>query len=89
MSYLEMATADGMPLAALHGIWHLGERPVRAMEVPKKHVVHMLRVAGLPYVAEEAQRVLPDPVKYERAESFLAKYGITKDGLISRRGGSP
>ncbi|MFI0447511.1 hypothetical protein [Actinomadura sp. 6N118] len=59
------------------------------MEVPKQHVVHILRQAGLPYVADEAQRVLPDPVKYDRAERFLAQYGITKDGLISRRGGSP
>ena len=38
---------------------------------------------------EEASRLLPDPVEYNQAERFLAQYGITKDELISRRGGSP
>ena len=59
------------------------------MEVSRQHVVHILRLAGLPDLADEAQRVLPDPVEYDRAASFLARYGITKDELISRRGGSP
>jgi hypothetical protein len=49
----------------------------------------MLRLAGLLELAEEADRVLPDPVEYNHAERFLDQYGITKDGLISRRGGSP
>ena len=29
------------------------------------------------------------PVEYNHAERFLAQYGLTKDELISRRGGSP
>jgi hypothetical protein len=45
--------------------------------------------AGLPGLADEAEQVLPDPVEYDRAERFLSRYGITKDELISRRGGSP
>lgn len=40
-------------------------------------------------LVEEARRVLPDPVEYNHAERFLAQYGITKDVLISRAGGSP
>ena len=52
-------------------------------------MVHILRMAGLPDLAEEAQRVLPDPVEYDHAARFLAQHGITKDELISRRGGSP
>jgi hypothetical protein len=59
------------------------------MEVPRQHVVHILRMAGLPDLAQEAQRVLPDPVEYDHAARFLAQHGITKDELISRRGGSP
>ena len=59
------------------------------MEVPRQHVVHILRMAGLPDLADEADRVLPDPVEYDHAARFLARYGITKDELISRRGGSP
>jgi hypothetical protein len=59
------------------------------MQVTRQHVEEILRIAGLPELAEEAQRVLPDPVEYIHAERFLTQYGITKDELISRRGGSP
>jgi hypothetical protein len=59
------------------------------MRVSRQHVVHMLRLAGLPTLADEAHLTLPDPVDYHQAERFLGRYGITKDELISRRGGSP
>ena len=59
------------------------------MLVTRQHVVDILRIAALPDVAVEASRLLPDPVEYNQAERFLAQYGITKDELISRRGGSP
>ena len=59
------------------------------MQVTRQHVVDILRTAGLRELAEEAHRVLPDRVEYNHAERFLAQYGITKDELISRRGGSP
>jgi hypothetical protein len=59
------------------------------MPVTRQHVVDLLRIAALPDLAEEALRALPDPVEYNHAERFLAQYGITKDELISRRGGSP
>jgi len=58
------------------------------MQVTREHVVGILRMAALPDLAEEARRVLPDPVEYNRAERFLAEYGVTKDELVSRRGGS-
>ena len=59
------------------------------MLVTRQHVIDILRIAALPDVAEEASRLLPDPVEYNQAERFLAQYGITKDELVSRRGGSP
>ena len=59
------------------------------MQVTRQHVVDILRTAGLPDLAQEAHRVLPDPVEYIHAERFLARYGITKDELISLMGGSP
>ena len=59
------------------------------MQVTREHVVGILRMVVLPDLAEEARRVLPDPVEYNYAERFLAQYGLTKDELISRRGGSP
>ena len=58
------------------------------MLVTRQHVIDILRIAALPDVAEEASRLLPDPVEYNQAERFLAQYGISKDELISRRGGS-
>jgi hypothetical protein len=60
-----------------------------AMQVTKRHIVDILRTAGLPRVADEANRSLPDEVDLERAAQFLGRYGITKDQLISRMGGSP
>jgi hypothetical protein len=59
------------------------------MQVTRQHVVDILQTARLRDLAEEAQRVLPDPVEYNQAERFFAQNGITKDELISRMGGSP
>jgi len=59
------------------------------MQVTRQHVVDILRTARLPDLAEEALRVLPDPIEYNDAARFLFQYGITNDNLISRMGGSP
>ena len=58
-------------------------------KVARQHVADILRMAGLPDVADDARQALPDPVEYDDAERYLAQFGITKDELISRRGGSP
>jgi hypothetical protein len=61
-----------------------------AMLVTKQHVVEVLRRAGLPEAAEEADRSLPDPVELECAQEFgFERFGISRDFLISRMGGSP
>jgi hypothetical protein len=49
----------------------------------------MLRRTGLPELAEDALRVLPDPVDLDFAVEFLQSYGVTWDDLIDRMGGSP
>jgi hypothetical protein len=54
----------------------------------KSEIVRILLKAGLPHVAEEAERSLPDEVDLERAEEFGARHGMTRDELISRMGGS-
>ena len=59
------------------------------MLIPKREVVEVLRRAGMTEAADEANRSLPDPVELERAQEFGARYGITRDDLISRMGGSP
>jgi hypothetical protein len=55
----------------------------------RQEVVAILRRAGLPELADEASRSLPDPVDLDRVAQFAAGYGITRDWLISRMGGSP
>ena len=60
-----------------------------ALLIAKREIVEMLRRAGLPEAADEADRSLPDRVELECAQEFGARYGITRDELISRMGGSP
>jgi hypothetical protein len=62
---------------------------VVAVQLTRQHVVDVLRKAGLPEMAEEAQRELPDPVDSEQAAAWGMPYGISMDNLISRMGGSP
>ena len=59
------------------------------MEVTRQHVVDILRKAGMFEDAERAASSLPDPVDIDEAAALLGPYGITRDFLISRLGGSP
>jgi hypothetical protein len=51
--------------------------------------VDLLRRTGFPEAADEALRVLPDPVDLDQVVAWGAPHGITRDELISRMGGSP
>jgi hypothetical protein len=42
--------------------------------ITREHVVEVLRKAGLPEVAEEAERSLPDPVELDRAAEFGTRF---------------
>lgn len=75
--------------AAAHAPPRLGQTSVVAMLMSKHEIVRMLLRAGLTEAAEDAERSLPDEVELERAAAFGARYGITRDELISRMGGSP
>jgi hypothetical protein len=59
------------------------------MPQDKEWVVHTLRRLGYPQAADEAERVLPDPVSTEELRKFGDRYGISRDELLSRMGGSP
>jgi hypothetical protein len=59
------------------------------MQFARHDVVDMLRRAGLLELAEEALRVLPDPVDLDFAAQVLRSYGISRDDLVDRIGGSP
>ena len=60
-----------------------------SMQVSRQHVVDLLRRTGMREAAEEAERVLPDPVDMDDVTTWGAKHGVTRDGLISQMGGSP
>jgi hypothetical protein len=57
--------------------------------IAKEEIVKVLRRAGYSEAADEADRSLPDRVELQRAAEFGMRYGITRDELISRMGGSP
>jgi hypothetical protein len=56
----------------------------------KAEVLRVLAHAGVPEdaIAQIAAR-LPDPVDLNEAGQMLQMYGVTRDALISRMGGSP
>lgn len=55
----------------------------------RPEIVATLRRAGLAEVADEALRVLPDPVDADQLEAFCKQHNVTMDDLISQMGGSP
>ena len=59
------------------------------MQLTRQHVVDLLRRTGFSAAADEALRMLPDPVDLDEAAKWGARYGITRDELVSRMGGSP
>jgi len=70
-------------------ISHSSESSVVAVQLTRQHVVNMLRTAGLPEMADVAQRDLPDPVDSEQVAAWAVPYGINMSELIDRMGGSP
>jgi arsenate reductase-like glutaredoxin family protein len=59
------------------------------VQFTRQYVVDILRRTGYTQVADEAMRVLPDPVDREDVDRWASQYGITIDELINRMGGSP
>ena len=55
----------------------------------RQHVIDVLNDLGYTQLAEEASRVLPDPVDADRVSTWWAQHGLSRDELISRMGGSP
>jgi hypothetical protein len=65
------------------------ESTVVAVQLTRQHVVDTFRAAGLPEVADAAQRELPDPVDSEKVAAWAVPYGINLGALMDRMGGSP
>jgi hypothetical protein len=55
----------------------------------RQEIIQMLRRAGQADVAAAAQKSLPDPVDSKVLDHFCARYGLSKDSLMDRMGGSP
>jgi hypothetical protein len=56
----------------------------------KADVLAVLRRAGIPETTvQRLKAVLKDPVDLRRDENLLAEFGVTRDELIDRMGGSP
>ncbi len=60
-----------------------------AMPHERQWVIETLRRLGLTEAADEAEKVLPDPVSLAELLEFGDRYGISRDELTSRMGGSP
>jgi hypothetical protein len=62
---------------------------VMPSQLSRQHVIDLLKRLGYAELAEEASRVLPDPVDINQVEELGFRHGLTHDELISRMGGSP
>ena len=62
---------------------------VIAMQISRQQVVDLLRRLGHAELADQASRVLPDPVDLDRLAAWCMQHGVSHDDLISQMGGSP
>ena len=59
------------------------------MDVSRQEIVKELRRAGLADAASAAETSLPDPVDTKVLDQFCAVYGLSRESLVDRMGGSP
>jgi hypothetical protein len=59
------------------------------MELAKRDLLRLLRRIGRFDLVEEVDRVLPARIDTIRDAQLLARYGLTRNQLTDRLGGSP
>jgi hypothetical protein len=59
------------------------------MAYSRQWVADSLRRMGYPQAADDALQVLPEEIDRQQLEEFSRRYGISRDELVSRMGGSP
>jgi hypothetical protein len=59
------------------------------MAYSRQWVADSLRRMGYPQAADEALQDLPEEVDRQQVEEFCQRYGISRDEMVSRMGGSP
>jgi len=62
---------------------------IAMQQYSRQHVMDLLNHLGYTQLAEEASRVLPDPVDADHVSKWWMQHGLSRDDLISRMGGSP
>jgi hypothetical protein len=58
------------------------------MKLPRRQIVRAFRRAGLPELAEAAQKTLPEMIDAQALDQFCAAYGVSMASLVERIGGS-
>ena len=59
------------------------------MHYSKRELLTLMRRTGYTELAEEAERVLPDPVDSDQLTAFAQSHGVDRDTFINEMGGSP
>jgi hypothetical protein len=59
------------------------------LQYSRQELVAIMRRTGYTELADEAERVLPDPVDSDQLEAFARRHGVNRDDMISGMGGSP
>jgi hypothetical protein len=59
------------------------------MKYSRQEIVALFRRTGYTDLADEAERVLPDPIDVSQLEAFANSHGVNRDDIISDMGGSP
>jgi hypothetical protein len=62
---------------------------IAMQQYSRQHVVDLLNRLGEEQLAEEASRVLPDPVDADQVSAWGMQHGLSINDLISKMGGSP
>jgi hypothetical protein len=59
------------------------------MQYSRREIVGILRRTGYTELADEAERILPDPIDYDQLVAFAQSHGVDRDTFINEMGGSP
>jgi hypothetical protein len=59
------------------------------MQYSRQEVVAILRRTGYTELADEADRVLTDPIDIDQLTAFAQSHGVDRDTFVSEMGGSP
>ena len=71
------------------GDWQRQESPVAEVQYSRQEIVAILRRTGYTELADEAERVLPDPIGLDQLLAFAQSHGVDRDTFINEMGGSP